>query len=77
LAGAAIVEGTAVWLLRLAKSVTILWILVRPCSYEDTDLVKIQAAIDPEMPLGKYDRLVDREDVYTKVCRRIKKLFES
>ncbi len=54
---------------------TILWLPVRSCAYEDTGIDKYQAIIDPRHALAK-NCPAERDEIYTKLARRIKELFK-
>lgn len=58
-------------LLREAEKggVTILWILVRACSYRHTPLKRYQAAIPPDKPLALMKS--ERDGAWVKICERI------
>ncbi len=53
----------------------ILWIPVRPCSFEATGLKKYQAVIPPERPLALMK--ADRDKAWVKICGAIKKAVET
>ncbi len=53
--------------------VKIIWIPVRACSYKETALQHIQAAIDPEKPLATMK--AERDKAWVKICEEIKKAW--
>jgi hypothetical protein len=50
---------------------TILWVYVGACLYEETEIKDYQAAHDPSRPLNKLSR-AEQEEVLASICRRIK-----
>lgn len=55
-----------------AGGVTILWILIRACSYEETELVNFQALVSPpEKPLAEMK--AERDAAWKRICQEIKK----
>lgn len=56
------------------EGATILWVPVSTCDLEDTIIAKYQAIIDPKTPLDKLPP-AERNEVYTKLVKEIKKHF--
>ena len=55
-----------------AGGVTILWVLVRACSYEETSLNDYQAIVSPpEKPLAEMK--AERDSAWKRICQEIKK----
>ncbi len=51
--------------------VTILWVLVRACSYKETPLQHYQAVIPPDKPLA--EMRAERDRAWVRICEEIKK----
>jgi hypothetical protein len=59
-------------LLAAAKEagLTVLWFVVSACSYEETDIERYQAVLDPKKPLaGLTD--ADADEAFVKICKEI------
>jgi hypothetical protein len=65
-------------LLRAAEKdgVTIFWIYLRPCLYEQTDIAKYQAAHDVSKALSTLPKS-KRQGVFSEICNRLIKLAEN
>jgi tetratricopeptide (TPR) repeat protein len=65
-------------LLKEAKEggVRILWVPLRPSSYEDTGLKDLQAVSAPEKPLAQMER-ADRDAAWVSICKEIKRAVNS
>jgi hypothetical protein len=57
------------------SNVTIIWIPVRACSYEETELRNYQAVIGPEKPLDMMK--AERGKAWVNICKEIKKALSS
>jgi hypothetical protein len=53
------------------EGLTILWVYVGACLYDETEIKDYQAAYDPSRPLAKLSR-AEQEEVLAGICRRIK-----
>ena len=59
-----------------AGGVTILWVLVRACSYEETSLNEYQAVVSPpDKPLAEMK--AERDSAWKRICQEIKKASNS
>jgi internalin A len=61
-------------LLKEAKAggVRILWVPLRPSSYEETGLKDLQAVSPPDEPLAQMNR-ADRDAAWVRICKEIKR----
>jgi hypothetical protein len=61
-------------LLEAAKQegLIILWILIRPCGYKETEIAHYQAAHNPADPLVKAKRAGDLDTLLVAICERVK-----
>jgi hypothetical protein len=57
-----------------AGGVTILWILVRACSYHETALRNFQAVMPLDKPLAQMK--AERDSAWVQICKEIKKAIE-
>ena len=78
LASRFIAENELPILLNAAKEagLTIIWILLKPCLYEETEIYDYQAAYDLSKPLAKL-KPVNREAVLADICKLIKKKMQG
>ena len=70
-----IVEHELPQLLKAAKErsdLRILWLCLRPCLVEETEIMDFQAANNPKRPLAKLKRSVEQDEVLIHLCRLIK-----
>jgi hypothetical protein len=58
------------------NGVTIFWVCLRPCTYEETEIAKYQAAHDPARPLSKLNK-TDREDMLKQICQMLTKIHRG
>jgi hypothetical protein len=58
------------------EGVTVLWIYLSHCLYEETDLVHYQAAHDIALPLESLSR-AEQNHMLVQICRRIKESADS
>ncbi len=56
--------------------VRILWVPLRPSSYEETGLKDLQAVSAPEKPLAQMER-ADRDAAWVSICKEIKRAVNS
>jgi len=53
-------------------TLTVLWVLLRPCMYEETRIAKYQAVHDPSKPLASLTK-VEQDHALKKVCEAVKR----
>jgi hypothetical protein len=53
------------------KGLKVLWVYIRPCLYEETEINDYQAAHDISRPLASL-RGANRDNVLVEICQRIK-----
>jgi len=73
-----IVEIELPSLLKAAKQngLKIIWVLLRPCLHDESEIHRYQAAHDISKPLSKLRR-ADREALWAQICRQIKQAAQS
>jgi len=56
-------------------NVTILWVLVRACSYQESPIAHLQSAFSPTKPLAELG--VKRDAAWVAICNEVKKAVNS
>jgi hypothetical protein len=53
------------------KGLTIIWIPLRTCAFEETEIRKYQAAYSPNQPLNSLNE-ADQDQAWVEICKKIK-----